>query len=59
MSRWIEELPDGTYHEEIENMDECRWMYNEVCCNDQSPHVGDWPWKDDCSVCLLFEKEEK
>ena len=58
MSRYIEQLPDGTYHEEIECMEKCRHMYNEVCCEGYSDHVADFPSEEDCEYCAFFEKEE-
>ena len=36
MSRWIEQLPDGTYKEEVYDKDGCKHLYNEVCCNDHA-----------------------
>lgn len=57
MSKWIEENPDGTMHTEIEDPEACAWMYNEVCCNDQSPYVADWPLLDFCDRCPLFTPE--
>ena len=59
MSRWIEKLPDGTYHEGIADPGKCRWMYDEVCCNDKSPCAGDFADEDDCDYCGLFEKEKE
>lgn len=41
MSRYIEEK-DGKYITTIANMDLCKHMYNEVCCNDQSELLGGW-----------------
>lgn len=57
MSRWIEEMEDGKLKEEIADMDECSWMYNEVCCNDKSPHCADFPSEEICEKCPLFKKE--
>lgn len=58
MSRWIERLPDGTYDEGIIDPDQCRWLYNEVCCNDSSPICADYPDKEYCKRCKHFEKEQ-
>ena len=59
MSRWIDRFPDGTYHEGIADPEECRWLYDEVCCNDRSPIVADWPPEGYCETCEFFEEEEK
>ena len=59
MSKWINELPDGTYKEEIANKNECKYMYNEVCCNDKSDWCADYPDAEiDCKKCELFEPED-
>ena len=57
MSRWIEEKQGYTIIK-IADMDECSYMYNEVCCNDESELCGDYPAQEDCAECLLFKKEE-
>lgn len=57
MSRTIEELSDGTYHEEIADYDACRHMYNEVCCNDKSEWLADYPGEY-CEECPYFEVED-
>lgn len=58
MSRWIEEQPDGTYKEEIADPDKCRHMYHDVCCNDKSDYLADWPTEEECRKCRLFKQEE-
>ena len=59
MSRWIEQMPDGTYHEEVYDTEGCRWLYDEVCCNEKSPFLADFPCvEEDCKECAFFEKEE-
>lgn len=55
MSRWIEEK-DGENVITIADMEQCKNMYNEICCNDQSKEVGDCPYN--CDKCSLFEKED-
>lgn len=58
MSRWIEELSNGTYKEKIVDLQECKHMYNEVCCNDKSEWLADYPdSQNDCKKCKLFESE--
>lgn len=32
MSRYLTQKEDGTYLEEIESMEVCKWKINEVCC---------------------------
>ena len=43
MSRFLTKNEDGTYLEEIESMEECKWKINEVCCNDSSYYCCDFP----------------
>lgn len=57
MSGWIEEK-GGKYVTTVADMDACKHMYNEVCCNDQSELCGGWPDEYDCSHCELFERED-
>lgn len=58
MSRWIEDAPDGGYITTIADMDECKYMYDEICGNDESEHCCCYAFKDDCERCELFEKED-
>lgn len=58
MSRWIKDAPDGGYITTIADMDECKYMYDEICCNDESEHCCCYAFKDDCKRCELFEKED-
>jgi len=62
MSRYLTQKEDGTYLEEIESMDMCKWKINEVCCNGECEYVADYPYpyckcesKEDCQY---FEKED-
>lgn len=57
MSKWIEEKQDYTIIC-IASMEECKHMYNEVCCNDKSEWCCDFPNQEECDECPLFEKEE-
>ena len=60
MSRFLTKKEDGTYLEEIESMNICKWRINEVCCNEKSMYIGDYP-DDKCEngrYCNLFEKED-
>mgnify|MGYP007102090699 CR=1 FL=1 len=58
MSRWIEDKPDGGFIVRLDSEDQCKWMYNEVCCNDRSPFVADWPDSGYCERCPLYEQED-
>ena len=58
MSKWVEELPDGEYNVTIADKDSCKYMYNEVCCNDRSPWCCSYSFGDICKGCELFEKED-
>lgn len=58
MSRWIEDAPDGGYKVTIADMNECKHIYNEICCNDESGHCCCYAFEDDCKGCELFEKED-
>ena len=43
MSRWLDQLPDGTYQVEIYDWEGCRHLHNEVCCNDKCDMCCDFP----------------
>ena len=62
MSRFLTRNPDGTYLEEIESMEVCKWKINEVCCNDKSDYLGDYPYPssicENNKECKHFEKED-
>jgi hypothetical protein len=67
MSRFIETNSDGTITEEIENMKLCKWLINEVCCNDKCDCLADYPYpRSICELeedgknysCNCFEKED-
>ena len=59
MSRWADTREDGGIREEIASMDECKWLINEVCCNDQSDECCDFPHHDYCkNRCPHFTKED-
>lgn len=36
---------------------ECKYLYDEVCCNDSSEYLADFPSKEDCDKCEFYEKE--
>lgn len=59
MSRFIDYEP---MHVDEIDYSKCKYLYNEVCCNDQSEYVADYPYphckcegKKDCEC---FEKED-
>lgn len=59
MSRWLDQLPDGTYQVEVYDWEGCRHLHNEVCCNDKCDMCCDFPNpEEDCKKCKYFEPEE-
>lgn len=57
MSRWIE-IEGDDYKVTIADMDECKHMYDGICCNDENEWCCDYAYEDDCKSCKLFEKED-
>lgn len=59
MSRFLTKEGER-YIEEIESMELCKWLINEVCCNDQSECCGDYPYLhcESKKYCRYFEKED-
>lgn len=60
MSRWMEKGSDGIILQGISSMDECRYLINEVCCNDKSDQRCDFPHPEEyCAKrCPHFTKED-
>lgn len=59
MSRWLEDDGCGGHREELANIDECRYLINEVCCNDKSDQCCDFPHPEYCEHrCPYFTKED-
>lgn len=59
MSRFIEPNQNGTYRVTIDNPDDCKFMYNEVCCCADSDEVCDFPEREFCKKrCPHFVKED-
>lgn len=60
MSRFIKKGRNGTYQITIDSPEDCKFMYNEVCCNADSDEVGDYPDREEfCRKrCLNFIKED-
>lgn len=46
----------------IDDMNKCKWLCDEVCCNDKSPFLADYPYPyvdcDSNKGCEYFEKED-
>ena len=62
MSRWIETGKDERgrfYLETLKDPDGCKWLTNEVCCNDKCGMCCDFPFEEDCTAerCPYFERE--
>ena len=59
MARHLEKTPKGDYRETITNINQCRWLYDEVCCNDRCDIVADYPDPElYCKRrCKFYEKE--
>lgn len=46
--------------ERVIDVNKCRWLVDDVCCNADSPQVGDFPFDGFCEKhCRFFEKENK
>ncbi len=62
MSRYLTKTENDETIEEIESMEKCKWLINEVCCNDKSDCLGDFPYPSSiCESiygCGCFEKED-
>ena len=59
MSRWIEvDVDNKQIKETIADKNGCRNLCNDVCCNEDSEHVGYFVLYDECKGCPLFEKED-
>lgn len=63
MSSWLEKDDNGNYVKQIESIDICKWKINEVCCNDKSEYLADYPYPfckcESLEDCKYFEKEEE
>lgn len=56
MSRWVEDK-NGRLQESIAFMDQCRYLYNDICCYENSEYLG-LDVSKECETCLLFTKED-
>ena len=63
MSKWLEISTDANGNERIVETladdDGCSYMYNEVCCNENSQFFGFCLFSEDCEMCSLFESERE
>lgn len=58
MSRYIIHTK-GQYLERIQNMNECKYRIDDVCCNDSCEERGDFPDRELClGKCRYFIKED-
>lgn len=61
MSRWIDQK-NGKIVETIADMEQCYWLWNEMCCNDSSDLFADYPYafveEGYCKKCPFFTKED-
>lgn len=59
MSRFLEDDGFGGYREELASIDECRYLINEVCCNDKCDQCSDFPHPEYCEHrCPYFTEED-
>lgn len=59
MSRWMVQYEDGRINQGVISMDECRYLIDDVCCNDKSDQCCDFPHPEYCRyVCPHFTKED-
>ena len=59
MSRFIDYQP---IHIDEIDYNQCKWLINEVCCNDSSEYLADYPYPnckcENKNQCKYFEKED-
>lgn len=58
MSRWIDIDKNENCIEEIADMNECKFLINELCCNPECPLNKDFPFESDCENCEYFMAED-
>lgn len=59
MSRWLEDDGNGGLRQVLANIEECRYLIDDVCCNDKSEQCCDFPHPEYCALrCPFFTKEE-
>lgn len=37
----------------------CKYLHDEVCCNDSSEYLAEFPSEIDCRHCRQYERKEK
>lgn len=62
MSSFLYKNEKDEYIKEIESLDICKWKINEVCCNDKSEYLADYPYPyckcESIKDCKYFERED-
>lgn len=68
MSRYLEyNRRNGSWSTKLEDMNMCKWLVDDVCCNDKCDCLADYPYpRSICeldedgenSACGCFEKED-
>ena len=59
MSRYLKKAAiHGKWVQVIEDMNKCSWLVDDVCCNGDCEHCGDFPDDEDCEVCNHFKSED-
>lgn len=62
MSSFLSKNEKGQYIKFYDDLRECKWKINEVCCNDKSEYLADYPSPfckcESKKDCIYFEKEE-
>lgn len=62
MSSYLSKNEKGEYIQEIQDINLCKWLINDVCCNDKSECLGDYPYPrsicEDEFGCGCYEKEK-
>jgi hypothetical protein len=62
MSSFLSQDDKGNYIHELESLDICKWKINEICCNDKSQYIADYPSPfckcESIEDCKYFEKED-
>lgn len=49
---------NGKYIVTVDNMEGCKWNYNEVCCNADCPECTYITYEELCKECKFFEQED-
>lgn len=58
MARHLEKMENGSFRETITDTTACRWLYDDVCCNEKCHHLAFMPTpRLICAECKYFTKE--